>query len=118
MISIDNNSNLSIHSQIVEGFKNLILSNVLKEGDKLPSVRSLASQLIINPNTIHKAYKTLELDGYIESQSGKGMFVKKIEYSNRDEFTKILIEDFKDNSKKLINLGIKKEELENILKNI
>lgn len=118
MVKIDNTSNLSIHAQLVEGFKNLILSEVLKENEKLPSVRSLASQLIINPNTIHKAYKELEAEGYIESQSGKGMFVKKIQATKSNEFTKELLNNFKDISTKLIHLEIEKYELIEIIKNI
>lgn len=118
MIKIDATSNLSIHTQIVEGFKNLILSEVIGEDEQLPSVRNLASQLVINPNTIHKAYKTLETDGFIESKSGKGMFVKKFKTSEKSQYTLTLIEDFKELGKKLMKLDVKKEELLETIKNI
>lgn len=71
-----NNDNFTIYSQIKRKFNELILKNALREGDKLPSVRELASILTVNPNTISKAYKQLEDEGFIETVRGKGTFVK------------------------------------------
>ena len=58
----------------MDGLRRLVVSQVLKPGDKLPSVRELASQLAINPNTIQRAYRELEAQGYIYSIPGKGSF--------------------------------------------
>lgn len=69
-------NNLPIYEQIKEKFNELILNNALREGDKLPSVRELASMLTVNPNTISKAYSHLEDEGLIETLKGKGTFVK------------------------------------------
>jgi len=75
MIVLNMKSDVDIYEQIVENFRELIIKGVLKADDKLPSVRSLASQLAINPNTIQKAYKELEHREYVYSIKGKGNFV-------------------------------------------
>lgn len=63
-----------IYEQIKDGLRRLILSDVIRQDEKLPSVRELASQLAINPNTIQKAYRELEQEGYIYTVSGRGSF--------------------------------------------
>lgn len=70
------NNNRPIYEQIREKFIELIINNALREGDKLPSVRELASMLTVNPNTISKAYSRLENGGMIETLKGKGTFVR------------------------------------------
>ena len=77
MIRIDTNSSNPIYEQIYSEFVRLIVSRVLKPDEKIPSVRELASTLRINPNTIVKGYKLLEMDNYIRSEQGKGYFVNK-----------------------------------------
>ena len=74
MISLNYRDASPIYEQIKNGLKKLIVTGALKEGDKLPSVRSLAMDLAINPNTIQKAYNDLENEGYIYSVPGKGSF--------------------------------------------
>lgn len=64
-----------IYEQIAEGYKKLILKGVLQDGDPMPSVRTLASDLSTNPNTVQKAYAQLERDGYLTPVKGKGNFV-------------------------------------------
>ncbi|MCI8892072.1 MAG: GntR family transcriptional regulator [Eubacterium sp.] len=63
-----------IYEQIKDGLRRLILSDVIRQDEKLPSVRELASQLAINPNTIQKAYRELEQEGYVYTVSGRGSF--------------------------------------------
>lgn len=75
MIEINENSSTPIYQQIYDNLLKLMVLKVLSAGDKLPSVRELALQIKINPNTIQKAYKALEQDGYIVSMKGKGNFV-------------------------------------------
>ena len=75
MIHLDYRDARPIYTQIMDNFRNQIRANVLAEGDKLPSVRELASELAINPNTIQRAYRELEAEGWIASVSGKGSFV-------------------------------------------
>ena len=75
MIIIDYKDPRPIYEQIVNRFKKLILNDVLKTDEKMPSVRALAMELSINPNTIQKAYSELERQGYIYTVKGRGNFV-------------------------------------------
>lgn len=76
MILIDNNSSKALYEQIYDELTRLILSKVLKPEEKLPSVRELAAMMKINPNTIQRAYKSLEENDYIYTVKGVGNFVK------------------------------------------
>ena len=75
MFYIDQRSPLSIYEQILRNIEKLIVSGALLKNEKLPSVRSLANDLAVNPNTIQKAYALLEERGIIYSQAGRGSFV-------------------------------------------
>ena len=79
-IIITNNSEKPIYDQIKEQIKELILKGELKEGDALPSMRLLAKELRISIITTKRAYEELERDGYIESYTGRGSFVKGIKH--------------------------------------
>ena len=76
MIKIDSNSSKAIYEQIYNEISRLILSRVFKPDEQLPSVRELAALTKVNPNTIQKTYKLLEMDNYIYTIKGKGNFVK------------------------------------------
>ena len=75
MVHLDYRDAKPIYTQIVENFRGQIAAGILQPGDKLPSVRELASQLSINPNTIQRAYRELEMQGVIQTLPGKGCFV-------------------------------------------
>ena len=75
MISIDYQSKLPLYEQIAGRFRTLILRGVLPPDSQMPSVRSLAVELSINPNTIQKAFSLLEQEGYIYPVKGRGNFV-------------------------------------------
>ena len=75
MIQLDYSNHRPLYEQIKDKLKELILNAALKENDKMPSVRELAGILAINPNTIQKAYNSLEAEGYIYSIRAKGSFV-------------------------------------------
>ena len=77
MIKLDLKIKKSIYEQIVDGFKEEIVSGRLAPGDQLPSVRDLSARLTVNPNTIQKAFKALESQGYIYPVSGRGNFVSE-----------------------------------------
>ena len=68
-----------IYEQIKDGLRRLILSDVIRQNERLPSVRDLASQLAINPNTIQKAYRELEQEGYVYTVSGRGSFAAPLD---------------------------------------
>ena len=78
MITLDYKSDKPLHEQITQRIKDLIICGVLKSGDQLPSVRELSVDLTVNPNTVQRAYRTLESEGVIYSIRGKGNFVAKI----------------------------------------
>ena len=79
MIAINYRDPRPIYEQIQAELRRLMLTGALPPGSRLPSVRELAGQLAINPNTIQRAYRELELDGYILSVAGKGSFVAQID---------------------------------------
>ena len=110
MIHINFRDSRPIYEQVKEGFVQLILSGVLGADEKMPSVRELAGSLAINPNTIQRAYRELEAEGYICSVPGKGSFVcdrstalsaKKRELMDTLEYT----------ARQLELLGVKREEI-------
>ena len=74
MISINYRDNRPIYEQVRDSLRQLITTGAIPPGGKLPSVRELASELAINPNTIQRAYRELESEGYITSQPGRGSF--------------------------------------------
>lgn len=74
-ISITAGSTVSIYRQIVDQVCAAVLAGRLEENEPLPSVRSLAEELVVNPNTVARAYGELVRDGIVESRAGKGMFV-------------------------------------------
>jgi len=74
MISLNYRDSRPIYEQIKDGLRKLIVTEAMKPDEKLPSVRALAQQLSINPNTIQRAYNELESEGYIYSVPGKGSF--------------------------------------------
>ena len=74
MLNLDFRDTRPIYEQVKDGLRRLMISGAIREGEKLPSVRSMASSLAINPNTIQRAYEALETEGYVYSIPGKGSF--------------------------------------------
>lgn len=99
-----------IYQQVKEGFCRLILSGALPPGYRLPSVRELASSLAINPNTIQRAYRELEQEGYTVSVPGKGSFVCEGDQAARKRRQELL-EQFDRLTLELEQLGVGREQL-------
>jgi len=115
MIHIDFRDARPIYEQVRDGFHRLILSGALPPEYKMPSVRELASSLAINPNTIQRAYRELEQEGYIVSVPGKGSFVcdgLQAAQARRQE----LLAQFGKLAAELENLGVSRGQLIDILK--
>ena len=110
MIHLDYRDTRPIYSQITDGFREQLLSGVLQPGDKLPSVRELAATLTINPNTIQRAYRELEAQGWIATVPGKGCFVCGVP-SDADRERQELLNTFDRTAAALLALGIPQEEL-------
>lgn len=116
-IFISNQSDSPIYEQIKEQIKKQIMMGVLKEGEMLPSMRFLAKELRISIITTKRAYEDLEREGYIESFTGKGSFVKGINHEMLRENVIFQIEELLEeaiNKSKMAGLSI--EELSDILK--
>ena len=110
MLHLDYRDPRPIYEQVKEGLKKLMVTGGLQEGEKLPSVRALASSLAINPNTIQRAYEALEQEGYVNSVAGKGSFVARrdgVDPARRERLWK----QFDAVVAELLFLGISGEEL-------
>ena len=108
MVHLDYRDARPIYAQVVEQFQRQILSGILREGERLPSVRELAGELAINPNTIQRAYQKLEIEGWIASVPGKGSFVCGVPASQKPQD---LWETFDRTAAALLRRGIPVEEL-------
>ncbi len=75
MIQLNYRDSKPIYEQVKDGFRRLIVQGVMEVDEKLPSVREMASNLAINPNTIQRAYRELEQEGYLYAVAGRGSFV-------------------------------------------
>ncbi len=104
MINLDFRDGRSLHEQIESGIKELIIGGILKQDDKLPSVRELSVSLTVNPNTVQRAYKQLETDGFIYSVKAKGNFVAPFEKIDTKRTTDIY-DEIKSLIKELKFLG-------------
>lgn len=115
-INISNSSGEPIYIQIVNQIKTLILEGKLKEGDALPSMRNLAMELRISFMTTKRAYEELERDGFIESYTGKGSFVKaQNKELYREEQIKAIETLLMEAGDKARKCGISMEELHELL---
>ena len=116
MFQIDMTSRKSIYEQVVDNIKELIMTDVLAQGSKLPSVRELSRDLTINPNTVQKAYRELEREGFVYTTAGVGTFASdktKVRPDPRriEEIEKEILSALKA----LQYLGLSHEEAKNIV---
>ncbi|MBR4173648.1 MAG: GntR family transcriptional regulator [Clostridia bacterium] len=118
MINLDFRDSRPVYEQICEKIKGLILGGVIKSGDKIMSVRDMASSLTINPNTIVKAYKELEQEGYIYSVQGKGYFVAEKSFAASDARMDEIIKGVESGLSELCFLGLKKDDAQKIIEKI
>lgn len=110
MIHVDYRDARPIYEQIQDGLRRLMVAGALRPGDRLPSVRTLAASLAINPNTIQRAYETLEAEGYVRAVAGKGRFAAPREQVARAR-QEHLLEDFDRTAAELVFLGVSPAEL-------
>ena len=110
MVQLDYRDARPIYTQIVEGFRQQITAGILRQGEKLPSVRELAAELTINPNTIQRAYRELEMGGWIASVAGKGSFVCGVPEEEAQRQHQLL-QELDRLTAQLVELGFSREEL-------
>lgn len=108
MIHLDYRDARPIYSQITDGFREQIAAGILQPGEKLPSVRELAATLAINPNTIQRSYRQLEVEGWIATVPGKGCFVSNSEHA-ADQERQRWYTTFDEATAMLVFLGVSRE---------
>lgn len=108
MFDLDLQSRVPIYEQLYKKTVELIIKGVLQENCQLPSVRSLAKELGVNPNTVAKAYQELERNKIIYSVSGRGSFVAK---TGDPAIKDYILTDFDEKAYEAMRIGITKEEL-------
>ncbi|MFV0441155.1 MAG: GntR family transcriptional regulator [Lachnospirales bacterium] len=115
MFSLNQNSYIPINKQLYTILKKYIIIGVFEEGYKLPSVRELAKELTINPNTVHKVYQELASDGLVDNIPQSGLFVKEVPEKLYNDYLKELQIDFKKSYKDLLDIGLTKNEILKII---
>lgn len=110
MVHLDYRDGRPIYAQIIDGLRQQIVSGVLRPGDKLPSVRELAATLAINPNTIQRSYRQLEVEGWIATVPGKGCFVCQTPETYEREMQRLL-QVLDETCDALMALGVTREDI-------
>lgn len=117
MIQLNYRDSKPIYEQIREGLRRLVITGVIAKDEKLPSVRELASELAINPNTIQRAYRELESEGYIYTVPGKGSFAAE-QSDVRGRRNEALLKKFDEIVRELLYLSEDKEVLKKRIEEI
>ena len=115
VFKLDHSSSKPVYEQIKDNIKRLIIEGALKENEKIMSVRELAVSMAINPNTIQKAYKELENEGYIYSLRAKGNFVSSLGDIKEDKDITRLKKTVAESITELCYLGVSKEDIEKMI---
>lgn len=118
MFTLDTRSRIPIYEQLIDQLKKLMMRDVMQADEQLPSVRSLAQELTINPNTIQKAYRELEREGFIYSIPGKGSFVAPFQIDANKERLEMLKADLEKIVSEILFLGGSKDELIEIIEHV
>ncbi len=111
MVALDHRDARPLYLQVKDSLRRMMLTGLLTPGEKLPSVRALATQLAINPNTIQRAYSELEAEGYVYSVSGRGSFVAETDNGQAQRIRE-LTEKLKPLLEELKALGYTRQSLE------
>lgn len=110
MILIDVKDSRPLYEQVVEKFRMLILKGIIAPDEKIPSVRNLAVDLSVNPNTIQRAYMELERQGYIYTVKGKGNFAMSGE-GLLEKYREEILEKLKEIYHTALSVGMTEEEI-------
>ena len=117
MIQLNYRDPRPIYEQVKDGIRKLAYSGVVGPDEKLPSVRELAMKLAINPNTISRAYKELEQEGFLYTVAGRGTFINQ-EYDINDSRKEELWQQFEKAAKGLIELSVTSQEFDERIKSL
>ncbi len=117
MIVIDYRDKRPLYEQVAEKLAQLIICGVLESNTKLPSVRSLALELSINPNTIQRAYNQLEQDGYIYTVVGRGNYVTDV-HEWKNGYQNTVLQELEEGVKKAREAGITSERVTALVQSV
>lgn len=119
MFQLDEKNRKSIYEQIIDNMKELMITGILKQEEKLPSIRELSKILTVNPNTIQKAYRELERQGYVYTVSGSGCFVSPADNRKVDASRIAELKDaIRQSAMELFYLGMGKEDISAFIEQI
>jgi GntR family transcriptional regulator len=116
--SLDNGSGVPVYRQIINQIENAVVSGRMAVGDRLPTIRSLAVSLKINPNTIAKAYNELEIRGIVQTQVGSGTYIADKKPDVADARQKRLREAVERFLQEAGELGAGKDEIIKLMEDI
>ncbi len=116
MINLNYRDARPIYEQVKDGLRKLIISGAIADGERLPSVRRLAMQLAINPNTIQRAYNELEAEGWAASVPGKGSFAVCAERGQNEARVRELSGRLRETAAELRAMGVPQGEIEALCK--
>lgn len=111
MFQVDLKSRIPLYQQIVQNIKTDIINGNLRPDEKIPSVRELSADLVINPNTIQKALRILENEGFLYAVAGKGNYVMRLDAAKLKEQQEIILKEIVMIVKKANRLGLSKEDI-------
>ena len=118
MFQIDLKSRKPIYEQIVENFKTLIITGILKQDDRAPPIRELSKQLTVNPNTIQKAYRELENQAYFYTVPGRGTFIAAPPSTSERKPITALYENIRQSTLELLFRGETINDITNFISQI
>ena len=118
MFTIDVMSRVPVYEQLIKQVEDQVLKGIMKEGDKMPSVRSLSMELSTNPNTIQKAYMELDRRGILVSVPGKGSFISTEALKIVGNQSKEKLLDLKEIVRKLAYAGVSKSEITDMIEEV
>lgn len=118
MFTIDVMSRMPVYEQLIKQVEDQVLKGIMKEGDKMPSVRSLSMELSTNPNTIQKAYMELDRRGILVSVPGKGSFISAEALEIVGNQSKEKFSDLKEIVRKLAYAGVSKSEITDMIEEV
>lgn len=111
-IQIASGSKEPIYKQVVDQITGCIAKGQLSPGDKLPAVRNLAAELVVNPNTIARSYSILEQQGLVATKTGSGTFITEAKTRDYDSFQLNIINERLDNAiSQLVNSGLSEQRI-------
>lgn len=118
MFTIDVMSRVPVYEQLIKQVEDQVLKGIMKEGDNMPSVRSLSMELSTNPNTIQKAYMELDRRGILVSVPGKGSFISVEALKIVGNQSKEKLSDLKEIVRKLAYAGVSKSEITDMIEEV